>query len=68
MRKSLALLLAAAFLMTAPVTAAAPVTHSTTGAAHAHFLQKTTAKRFKRGVRRTRKKIRHFFRRASGKH
>lgn len=32
------------------------------------LLQKTTAKRFKRGVRHTRLKIRHFIRRAAGKH
>ena len=68
MRKTLASILAAAFLMTAPVTAAPPVSHSATGAAHAHRLEKTTAKRFKRGIRRTRKKIRHFIRRAAGKH
>ena len=68
MRKILASVVAAAFLMVAPVAAAPSAAHSATGAAHAHRLQKTTAKRFKRGVRRTRKKIRHFIRRASGKH
>jgi len=56
---------ALAFLLpNAPAVAAAPAQHP---AVHATLLQKTSAKRFKRGVRRTTKKIRHFIRRAAGK-
>ncbi len=56
----------AAFAMTALMSAPAAAMHPN-GVRTAH-LQKTTAKRFKRGVRRTGKKIRHFIHRASGKH
>lgn len=59
-------LIVASLLLTAAAPASAAVPAKP--AIHASLLQKTTAKRFKRGVRRTTKKIRRFFRRAAGKH
>ena len=59
--------LAALFIASAVVVAAPSQAATEHGVRTAH-LQKTTAKRFKRGVRRTGKKIRHFIHRASGKH
>ncbi|MDQ6929423.1 MAG: hypothetical protein M3126_01985 [Candidatus Eremiobacteraeota bacterium] len=56
-----AILLAAALPGTASMQAAKP-------GVHAKLLEKTSAKRFKRGVRRTARKIRHFIHRASGRH
>lgn len=55
-------IIASVLFVAVPAQAAA---HHVVRTAH---LQKTTAKRFKRGVRRTGKKIRHFIHRASGKH
>jgi len=53
---------------------AAPVSPQSRSLPHAtllctgHHMQKMSAKRFKRGVHRTAKKVRHFIRRAAGKH
>ncbi|MDQ2663447.1 MAG: hypothetical protein M3Y18_05355 [Candidatus Eremiobacteraeota bacterium] len=64
--KLIASFCAAAFLLgIAPAAAAPPPVNP---GMHASLIQKTTARRFKRGIRRTRKKIRHFIRRAAGKH
>lgn len=63
--KLIASFCAAAFLLGIAPAAAAPPANP---GMHASLIQKTTAKRFKRGIRRTRKKIRHFIRRAAGKH
>lgn len=57
-----AILLMSAFSATVSVQAAAP------GAIRSAHIQKMSAKRFKRGIRRTTKRIRHFIHRASGRH
>lgn len=64
---TIALCAAAVLLAGAPAIAGAQPaqTHYVAGSA---TLEKTSAKRFKRGVHRTVKKVRHFFRRAAGKH
>ncbi|MDP9016734.1 MAG: hypothetical protein M3N19_00245 [Candidatus Eremiobacteraeota bacterium] len=35
---------------------------------HVSMVEKTSARRFKRGVRRSAHKVKHFFHRAAGKH
>jgi hypothetical protein len=67
--KNSAIVLCAAAVLLAGAPAVASLSP-----AHVHHtvssatLEKTSAKRFKRGVRRTVKKVRHFLRRAAGKH